>query len=88
MQDLAPLDLAANVDGIAPNDFHGTIELSGPSRISLWEVQRDSREGIAYRQYHEAYPADTDWDRVAREWRGINQQQDLAAEINDDDNRS
>jgi len=80
--------LAANVDGIAPNDVQGTIEPYGPSRISLWEVQRGSPEGIAYRQYHETYPADTDWDRIAREWRGESDRRDLTAAVHDDDNRS
>lgn len=59
----------ANVDGIAANDFRGTIIKSGPSRISLYEIQRDSPEGIAYSDYHERYPVDTDWDAVAREFR-------------------
>ena len=59
----------ANVDGIADNDFRGTIVESGPSRISLYEIQRDSPEGIAYSDYHERYPADTDWDAVAQEYR-------------------
>ena len=58
--------LDANVDGIAMNDFEGVIVKSGPSRISLYEVHRDSPEGIAYRDYHERYPAGTDWDRIAR----------------------
>jgi hypothetical protein len=60
---------SANVDGIAPNDFEGTLIESGPSRISLYEIQRDSPEGIAYSDYHERYPADTDWDQVARDFR-------------------
>jgi len=59
----------ANVDGIADNDFRGAIIESGPSRISLYEIQRNSPEGIAYSDYHERYPADTDWDAVAREYR-------------------
>jgi hypothetical protein len=80
--------LAADVDGIAPNAVQGMIEPSGPSRISLWEVHRGSPEGIAYRQYHERYPADTDWDRIAREWRGDIEQRGLAAEVHDDDRRS
>jgi hypothetical protein len=61
--------LAANVDGIAPNRFAGTVVPSGLTRISLYEIQRGSPEGIAYRDYHERYPADTDWDRLAREFR-------------------
>lgn len=46
----------ANVDGIALNDFRGEIIESGPSRISLYEIQRGSPEGIAYSDYHERYP--------------------------------
>ena len=45
----------ANVDGIADNDFRGTIV--------------DSPEGIAYSDYPERYPAETDWDAVAHEYR-------------------
>ena len=59
----------ANVDGIAANDFRGRVIESGPSRISLYEIQRDSPEGIAYSDYHERYAVDTDWDAVAREFR-------------------
>lgn len=61
--------LGANVDGIAPNDFSGQIVKSGPTRISLYEFVRDSPEGIAYRDYHERFPANTDWDAIAREYR-------------------
>jgi hypothetical protein len=82
------LYLAANVDGIAPDDFTGVIEPYGPSRISLWEVQRDSPEGIAYRQYHEQYPVGTDWDRVAREWRADRMERMMASGIVTDDSRS
>ena len=67
----------ANVDGIGLNDFRGRIIESGPSRISLYEVYRDSPEGVAYRDYHDRYPVDTDWDAVSREFR---MQQELAAE--------
>jgi hypothetical protein len=59
----------ANVDGIAPNDFQGVIVETGPTRISLYEFVRDSPEGIAHAGYHERFPADTDWDRVARDHR-------------------
>ncbi|MDJ0738609.1 MAG: hypothetical protein QNJ91_02770 [Gammaproteobacteria bacterium] len=79
---------AANVDSINLNDFVGTIEPFGPTRISLWEVQRDSPEGIAYRDYHEQYPADTDWDRVAREWRENRINEGLAADVRGNDGRS
>ena len=60
--------LAANVDSIAPNRFEGEIVTSGPTRISLYEVQRDSPEGIAYRDYHERYPIGTDWQAIADNW--------------------
>ena len=66
---------SANVDGIAFHDFKGEIIRSGPTRISLYEVLRDSSEGIAYRDYHERYPENTDWDAVANDYR---QQQELA----------
>ena len=79
--------LDANVDGIALNDFRGTIVKSGPSRISLYEVYRDSPEGIGYSDYHERYPADTDWDRVAREYRE-SQMDKVASEIAGADDRS
>lgn len=79
--------LDANVDGIAMNDFEGTIVKSGPSRISLYEVHRDSPEGIAYSDYHERYPAETDWDRVAREYRE-SQMEKVASEIDSADGRS
>lgn len=59
----------ANVDGVAPNDFQGEIVKSGPSRISLYEIFRDSPEGTAYRDYHERYPVSTDWDSIARDYR-------------------
>ena len=76
---------SANVDGIAFNAFEGEIIESGPTRISLYEVLRDSSEGIAYRDYHERYPENTDWDAVAR---GYRQQQELAATPSVDDDNS
>lgn len=60
---------AANVDGIALNDFKGEIVKSGPTRISLYEVMRDSPEGTANRDYYARFPAGTDWEAVAREYR-------------------
>lgn len=69
----------ANVDGIALNDYRGSIIETGPSRISLYEIQRDSPEGIAYSDYHERYAADTDWDAVARDFRQANRDQGLAS---------
>ncbi|MGB5451607.1 MAG: hypothetical protein WBM58_01635 [Sedimenticolaceae bacterium] len=80
MSSLSALMLSANVDGIAPNDFRGTIVKSGPSRISLYEIQRGSPEGIAYRGYHERYAPDTDWDAVAREFRAHAMDGELASE--------
>lgn len=78
----------ANVDGIALNEFSGEIIERGPSRISLYEVMRDSPEGIAYRDYHERFPADTDWARVAREYRENRMHDGLASDIDTDPNRS
>lgn len=74
---------SANVDGIAFHDFEGEIIESGPTRISLYEVLRDSSEGIAYQGYHERYPENTDWDAVASDYR---QQQELVTvpSVNDD----
>ena len=57
------LVVEANVDGIADNAFEGEIVKSGPSRISLYEIHRDSPEGIAYSDYHERYAADHDWSQ-------------------------
>lgn len=59
----------ANVDGIALNRFEGTNVMTGPTRISLYEFMRDTPEGAANRDYYERFPADTDWDAVAREYR-------------------
>ncbi|MCB1773938.1 MAG: hypothetical protein KDI88_10000 [Gammaproteobacteria bacterium] len=64
--------LDANVDGIAPNAHDGIIIETGPTRISLYEFVRDSPEGIAYADYHDRYPAGTDWDRVAQVFREHN----------------
>jgi hypothetical protein len=75
----AEVMLSANVDGIAPNDFDGSIVASGPTRISLYEVMRGSPEGIAYRLYHDRYPADADWDRIAREHRAEQLEKALAS---------
>lgn len=71
--------LAADVEGVAPNDYRGTIIKSGPSRISLYEIQRDSPEGIAYSDYYERHAADTDWDEVAREFRQERMNRGLAS---------
>jgi len=77
---LAGLMLDANVDGIGGNDFSGEIIKSGPTRISLYEVQRGSPEGSAYRGYHDRFPADTDWATVAREYHQTHSNDGLAAE--------
>lgn len=61
--------LSANVDGIAGNTFVGTVEESGPIRISLYEVMRGTPEATGNRHYYARFPADTDWSRVAREYR-------------------
>jgi hypothetical protein len=73
--------LEGDVEGVAPNDYRGTIIESGPSRISLYEIQRDSPEGIAYSDYHERYAADTDWDAVAREFRQSRLNQGLVSGV-------
>lgn len=72
--------LDANVDGIAANDFVGSITPSGPSRISLYEAQRGSPEATAYRGYYERHPVGTDWARVADEFRQQRISGGLAAE--------
>lgn len=61
--------LAANVDGIAGNRFAGGIEKSGPTRISLYEFMRGSPEAGANRDYYARFPGDTDWSRIAVEYR-------------------
>jgi hypothetical protein len=66
---LDQLMLSANVDGIAGNEFTGTIEKSGPTRISLYEVMRGSPEATANHGYYTRFPADTDWSRIALEYR-------------------
>jgi hypothetical protein len=71
--------LGANVDGIAANDFRGSISPSGPTRISLYEFQRGSPEATANRGYYERFPANTDWDRVAREFREQQRDKGLAS---------
>jgi hypothetical protein len=58
-----------DLDGRQPNAFVGTIQPSGPTRISLYEVYRDTPEGTAYRDYYEQFPADTDWAAVAQEYK-------------------
>ena len=78
---LSRIMLESNVDGVALNDFKGEIVESGPSRISLYEVQRGSPEATAYRDYYERYPADTDWGAVAREFRESRMNKGLASEV-------
>ena len=79
----------SNVDGIAWNNFEGEIIEYGPSRISLYEVMRDSPEGIAYRDYHERFPADTDWAQVARDFRQKQlEAQGIAADVETPDGDS
>lgn len=77
---LTALMLASNVDGIAPNHFEGTIIKTGPTRISLYEVQRGSPEATAYRDYYAQHPADTDWAAVARAYREQSRNGALAAD--------
>jgi hypothetical protein len=77
---LEALYLAANVDGIAPNDFHGMIIETGPTEISLYEVYRDSPEGVAYTSYHERFPVGTDWAQQQRDFRE-HQMERVAADL-------
>lgn len=80
--------LAANVDGVAPNHHVGGIVRSGPTRISLYEIQRGSPEATANTGYYARYPANTDWERVAREYRTGHTDNDLAAGMKRADGRS
>ena len=57
----------ADVDGVEPFAFEGEIEPSGPVRISLYEVYRDTPEGTGYSDYYDRYPVDTDWKALAQE---------------------
>ena len=59
---------SVDIDGSKPFPFKGAVEKSGPTRISLYEVYRDTPEGTAYQDYYERFPADTDWAAVARNW--------------------
>jgi hypothetical protein len=59
----------ANVDGIAPSAYQGSIVPSGPTRISLYEVYRGTAEGTGHADYYERFPADLDWAAIARERR-------------------
>ena len=60
-------------------DLHTGIVKSGPIRISLYEVQRDSSEASANRGYYDRFPADTDWAAVAREYHEAHSSDGLAA---------
>lgn len=80
--------LAADVDGVAAFGRATDIQPSGPGRISLWEIQRGSSEGIAYRQYHERYPVDTDWDAVKRDFQTLSADQSVVCKAPDDATRS
>ncbi len=82
------LVIESNVDGIALNDFRGTIDTWGPSRISLYEVVRDSPEGLSYSDYHQRFAADTDWDQVAREYRANKLNEGIAADVQSRDGDS
>lgn len=65
MDSRSALYRSANVDGDQPFHFVGRIVPSGPTRVPLYEVYRDSPEGTAYRDYFERFPADTDWKAIA-----------------------
>ena len=78
----------SDVDAIAWNDFRGTIDTWGPSRISLYEVVRNSPEGLSYSDYHQRFAADTDWDQVAREYRANKLDGGIAADVRTQDGDS
>ena len=82
------LMVESDVDGIALNDFRGTIDTWGPSRISLYEVVRNSPEGLSYFDYHQRFAADTDWDQVAREYRANKNDGSIAADVQSRDGDS
>lgn len=58
-----------DVEGSTDFEYVGTVEKSGPSRISLYEAHRGSPEGTAYQDYYDRFPADTDWHAVAENWK-------------------
>lgn len=58
-----------DVEGSAAFAYVGSVEKSGPSRISLYEAQRGSPEATAYQDYYDRFPADTDWAAVADNWK-------------------
>ena len=58
-----------NLDGSAPFSRESEVKKSGPSRISLYEAQRGSPEAMAYQDYYDRFPADTDWAAVADNWK-------------------
>jgi hypothetical protein len=62
-----------NVDGAGHSDFSGSVEPRGPGRISLYEVYRETSEGVAYQGYYQRFPADTDWEALARDQRQRNE---------------
>ena len=66
---LEVLYVTNNINGAGEFPFNGEVVPSGPSRISLYEVQRGSPEATGYRDYYERFPVGTDWARIAREWR-------------------
>lgn len=80
--------LDANVDGIAPNAFVGTIAKSGPTSISLYETLRGSPEATANALYYAQFPANIDWNRVAAEYRASQLRNGLAADSADGAPRS
>jgi hypothetical protein len=58
-----------NIDGAGDLDFTGSIAPSGPTRISLYEIYRGTSEGVAHQGYYERFPADADWEAIARDYR-------------------
>ncbi|MEZ5585509.1 MAG: hypothetical protein R3E46_00415 [Sedimenticolaceae bacterium] len=76
---LTVLMRVSNVDSIAPNHFDGTIIKTGPTRISLYEVQRGSPEATGFQDYFARHSANTDWVAVARAYREQSRNGALAA---------
>lgn len=56
----------ANLDGRNPFAHEGTIEPSGPTRVSLYEAYRETHLGEPYGDYYAEFPSATDWSRVAQ----------------------
>ena len=56
----------ADLDGGNPFAHKGTIEPSGPTRVSLYESYRDTHLGEPYGDYYTQFPSATDGSAVAQ----------------------